>query len=219
MSKPILYALSWGPDFARGNVRVFRVRWALEESGRDYETVTLHGGQARTAEYLSEQPFEQVPAFRDGDVRLFESGAIVLHIGATCEALLPAAPAERARAMAWTFAALNTVEPILFELSAIDFFHKGEAWTEARRPQVVAHLGKRLDQLAAHLGAREWLEAEFTAGDLLMADVLRMLAQENQLGDWPALAAYVDRASARPAFVRARDAHFADFTAPAPQPA
>lgn len=205
-------AFDWVPDFARGQVRDLRVRWALEEAGIPYAVRKLAAMAERPAEYYGEQPFGQVPAYRDETVSLFESGAIVLHIGETCEALLPADPAGRARAIAWAFAALNSVEPPIMELAACDLFHAGEAWTHARRPQVVAAIESRLDRLQDALGEKEWLEDRFTAGDLLMVSVLRILDDSDLVAKRPGLAAYKDRGTARPAFERALAAQLADFT-------
>jgi glutathione S-transferase len=207
----IVSAYDWVPDFARGHVRDLRVRWALEEAGIPYRVRLLDVQAARPADYLAEQPFGQVPAYRDGAVQLFESGAIVLHIGQQSQALLPADPAQRARATSWVVAALNSIEPITQQLAEIDFFHKDEDWTRTRRPQVAEQAGKRLAQLAAWLGGKDWLEEQFTAGDLMMVAVLRIFDGSPVLADHPALARYVARGSARPAFQRALAAQLADF--------
>ncbi len=210
-SRPVVSAYQWVPDFARGHVRDMRVRWALEEAGVPYETRLLDVMAERPAGYLREQPFGQVPAYRDGAVEMFESGAIVMHIAETYPGLLPADPAARARAKSWIVAALNTIEPITQQLAEIDFFHKDEGWTTERRPQVLEHATKRLKQLADYLGDRDWLEGEFTAGDLMMVAVLRIFDGTPALDAHPRLAAYVKRGEARPAFRRALDAQFADF--------
>lgn len=205
-------AFDWVPDFARGQVRDLRVRWALEEAGIPYSVRKLAAMADRPADYFAEQPFGQVPAYRDDTVSLFESGAIVLHIGETCEALLPADPVGRARAISWAFAALNSVEPPIMELASCDLFHAGEPWTQQRRPQVVAWIEKRLDRLQDALGDKAWLEERFTAGDLLMVSVLRILDHVDLVEKRPALAAYKARGTARPAFGRALAAQLADFT-------
>ncbi|UZK64739.1 glutathione S-transferase family protein [Sphingomonas sp. M1-B02] len=204
-------AFAWVPEFARGQVRDLRVRWALEEAGIPYSVRKLEAMTARPADYFEEQPFGQVPSYRDADVELFESGAIVLHVGEQSEALLPADPGERARAAAWLFAALNTLEPQVQQLGSIDFFHKDEAWTRERRPQVLEMVNLRLKQIADHLGEREWLEDRFTVGDLMMTTVLRILNGKDIVEQYPNLAAYQARAEARPAFGRALAAQLADF--------
>lgn len=208
-------AFRWVPDFARGQVRDLRVRWALEEAGIPYSVRKLDAMAERPADYLAEQPFGQVPSYRDEHVSLFESGAIVLYVGASCEPLLPADREGQARAVAWAFAALNSVEPPIMQLAGIDLFWRSEPWAEAARPTVVALIEKRLDRLAQALGEKEWLEGRFTAGDLLMVSVLRMLDYTPLVDDRPALAAYRQRGIQRPAFQRALAAQLADFE-PAP---
>lgn len=203
-------AFDWVPDFARGWVRDLRVRWALEEAGIPYEVARLKAMGERPADYFAEQPWGQVPSYRDDQVQLFESGAIVLHIGRRFGGVLPADEEGRARATAWTIAALNSVEPFVAQLPIIDVFHRGEAWTVERRPQVVEMVGKRLERLSDWLGEREWLEGEFTAGDLLMVDVLR-IARNSGVLTQPNLIDYVERGTARPAFKRAHAAQLADF--------
>jgi glutathione S-transferase len=206
-------AFSWVPDFAKGYVRDMRVRWALEEAGVPYSVRKLQAVGERPADYFAEQPWGQVPSYRDEEVQLFESGAIVLHIGRRFGALLPYDEPGRARATAWTIAALNSVEPYLGQLPVIDIFHKDEAWTVERRPQVVEMIGKRLDRLADWLGDKEWLEDRFTAGDLLMVDVLRIVERSGILEQHQSLKAYTERGKARPAFQRAMAAQLADFEA------
>ena len=205
-------AFRWVPPLARGQVRDLRVRWALEEAGIDY-AVRRIDFRAKPDDYFAEQPFGQVPAYRDDTVGLFETGAIVLHIGERSEALLPADPAERARATAWMFAALNSVEPYLQQLGTIDFFHPDAAWAKERRPEVARMAGERLDRVTAHLGDREYLEGRFTAGDLLMSTVLRIVGHTDLVEQRPALAAYKARCEARLAFAAALAAQLADFDA------
>lgn len=204
-------AFDWVPDFARGQVRDLRVRWALEEAGRPYRVRTLNAMAERPADYYAEQPFGQVPSYRDGEVELFESGAIVLHIGATCEALLPTDTNDRARAVAWAFAALNSVEPFAMQLAIIDIFSAGEEWATLRRPAVVEMIGKRLQRLADALGERAYFEDRFTAGDLLMTSVLRSLDGKGLIDAHPNLVAWKARCEARPAFQAALAAQLADF--------
>jgi glutathione S-transferase len=204
-------AFNWVPPFARGQVRDLRVRWALEEAGIPYTVRKLDAMVERPADYLAEQPFGQVPSYRDETVALFESGAIVLHIGERCETLLPADTAGRARAVAWAFAALNSVEPSIMNLVTIDVFRPDAAWARESRPEVVAHIESRLDRLVDYLEDNAWLEGRFTAGDLLMTTVLRILDHTDLVAARPTLAAYKARGEARPAFGRALAAQLADF--------
>lgn len=203
------------PPFAQGLVRDLRVRWALEEAGLDYEQHLLGDGEKETAEYRAWQPFSQVPAYDGDGLKLFESGAIVLHIAeheAAGEALLPADPAARARAIQWTFAALNTIEPQIQNLAAIDLFYADEDWAKARRPGAEEMVQKRLADLAAALGDKDWLaDGRFTAGDLLMATVLRILRHTELVAAELRLAAYLARCEARPPFERALAAQMAAF--------
>lgn len=201
---PTVTAFQWVPPFAEGLVRDFRVRWALEETGLAYEDRLLGQGDTETPEYRAWQPFGQVPAYRDGTVQMFESGAIVLWIAQSSDQLMPADPAGRAMVMTWMFAALNSVEPSVSELSGIDLFHADEAWTRERRPQVETRVRQRLAALQTALGDRPWLvEGRFSAADILMTHVLRALRHTDIVSDYPALADYVARAEARPAFQRA----------------
>jgi glutathione S-transferase len=172
----------------------------------------LDATSERPDDYYEEQPFGQVPSYHDSIVSLFESGAIVLHVGRDCETLLPADPAARARATAWLIAALNSVEPFLMQLATIDIFEAGEAWAKQRRPAVVEMIGKRLQRLAAALGDKPYLDGEaFTAGDLMMTTVLRMLDGKNLLEQHPNLVAWKARCERRPAFQIALAAQIADF--------
>ncbi|MCD2322819.1 glutathione S-transferase family protein [Sphingomonas sp. IC-56] len=203
-------AFDWVPDFARGYVRDFRVRWALEEAGRTYRT-RLISALKRPQDYFAEQPFGQVPAYRDAQVQLFESGAIVLHIASTCDALLPTDIGGRARATAWLVAALNSVEPMLMELVTVDVFAAGEDWARLRRPSLVQTIRTRLGHLADALGRRDFLEEQFTAGDLIMASALRALESTDLLAEHPNLAAYQRRCLERPGYGAAIAAQLADF--------
>jgi glutathione S-transferase len=211
-----LTAFRWVPPFAQGFVRDLRVRWALEESGLPYAVTLVDQKQLNTDEFLAWQPFAQVPAYRDAEVEMFESGAIVLHIASKSEALSPADPAGRARVATWVLAALNSMEPHIEQLVALDVFHAGEAWTVERRPQAEAMVEKRLSRLAAWLGDKEYLEGRFTAGDLMMTTVLRNLTGAGVLARHPTLDAYRARCEARPAFGRAMAAQLAPFKANAP---
>lgn len=204
-------AFRWVPDFARGQVRDLRVRWALEEAGIPYAVRKLDAMAERPSDYFAEQPWGQVPSYRDQEVQLFESGAIVLHIGEKSEALLPTDPEGRARATAWLIAALNSVEPSIIQLTLLDLFWKDQPWVKDARPNVVAFVEKRLDRLVDWLGDKEWLEDRFTAGDLMMVTVLRILDHTDLVTSRPVLAAYKERGIARPAFKAALAAQFADF--------
>ncbi|WP_292067413.1 glutathione S-transferase family protein [Brevundimonas sp. UBA7664] len=197
-------AFKWVPPFAQGSVRDIRVRWALEEAGLGYDDRLLGFEDTATPQYRALQPFGQVPAFSDGKVEMFESGAIVLYIAQSSDQLMPADPAGRAMVMTWLFAASNSIEPWVAPLADIDLFHAGEAWTVERRPQVEAQLRKRLGDLQAALGDRKWFANDrFSAADILMTHVLRDLRHTDIVADFPALADYVARAEARPAFRRA----------------
>lgn len=196
-------AFRWVPDFAKGLVRDLRIRWALEEIGRPYRVRLLDAMNPRPAEYFQEQPFGQVPAYRDDEVQLFESGAILLHLAIEEEALLPSDRNQRMRSVAWMIAALNSVEPMIFELINIDIFNRGQDWTKERRPQVVEKIEARLKLLADALGDKDWFEDQFTIGDLMMVSVLRNLRHTDLMAGQPRLAAFVARGEARPAFQRA----------------
>ncbi|MEZ5935417.1 MAG: glutathione S-transferase family protein [Alphaproteobacteria bacterium] len=213
-------AFSWVPPFAQGQVRDLRPRWALEEAGIPYAVKKLDAATERPADYFAEQPFGQVPSYCDETVSLFESGAIVLHIGRNCEALLPADPAARPRATAWLIAALNSIEPSLMQLATIDIFAAGEAWAKQRRPGVVEMIDQRLGRLSDALGDKPYLDGDrFTAGDLMMTTVLRILDRTDLLRTFPNLVAWKQRCEARPAFRAALQAQLADFEAREPLPA
>ncbi|WP_296595948.1 glutathione S-transferase family protein [Phenylobacterium sp.] len=207
-----VYSYKWVPDFAQGVVRDLRVRWALEEAGLDYQEWLIGlGDDQNTPAYRACQPYGQVPVYAEDDLILFESGAIVLHIGQQSEALLPADPKARARAICWLFSALNTIEPAAQELAGLDLFHAEEAWAAERRPQAEAWTRKRLDELAAWLGDKAYLEGEFTAGDLMMATVLRILRDTDLVTAHPVLGPYLERCEARPAFERALNDQMLSF--------
>jgi glutathione S-transferase len=207
----------WVPPFAEGLVRDLRIRWALEEIGRPYRLRLLDATQPRPADYLLEQPFGQVPAYRDEEVQLFESGAILIHLAISEERLLPVERATRMRSVAWLIAALNSIEPAILELITIDVFSKGQDWARERRPQVVEKIRARLGQLSDALGDKEWLEGRFTIGDLMMVAVLRQLRHTDLLAEHPNLAAFVERGQARPAFQRALADQLALFASNQPQ--
>jgi glutathione S-transferase len=204
-------AFSWVPDFAKGLVRDLRVRWALEELGLDYRVRLLDAKAERPEDYLQEQPFGQVPIFVDGEVRMFESGAIVLHLAERSEVLAPRDAAGRARVSCWAIAALNSMEPAIAELANIDLFSAGQVWAEARRPGAVERVRQRLNRLSDWLGERDYLEDRFTAGDLMMSTVLRILRHTELVAEFPNLSAYQARCQARPAFQRALADQLAAF--------
>jgi glutathione S-transferase len=209
-------AFEWVPDFARGQVRDLRVRWALEEAGLPYRTRLLAQGDQDKPEYRALQPFGQVPIFEEDGLVLFKTGAIVLHIGERCETLLPKEPGARARAMQWVVAALNSIEPCIMNVALIDLFYANEEWAKLRRPGAVAFAQQRLSALSKWLGDRPYLDGDrFTAGDLMMTAVLRIPKHTDIVASDRRLATYIERCTARPAFKRALDAQLADFKAAA----
>ena len=211
-------AFRWVPEFAQGVVRDLRARWALEEAGLDYKVHLLD--QQRPPEYLLEQPFDQVPILRDGDLQIFESGAIVQYIGEKSEVLLPSETRERFRAIQWTYAALNSVEPALFNLVLIDVFYAGEEWAKLRRAGAEEFVRLKLKRVSDWLGDKQWLEGDrFTIGDLIMVTSLRFLRHTDIVADFPNLSAYVKRGEARPAFQRALADQLAVFAENEPKPA
>lgn len=205
-------AFKWVPPFAQGLVRDLRVRWALEEAGLRYDVKLLEQGEQEAADYRSWQPFGQVPAYEENGLKLFESGAIVLRIAERSENLLPGDPAARARAIQWLFAALNSIEPPIQNLAGIDLFYADQQWAKLRRPEAEAAVKKRLAELTAALGDTQYLDgARFTAGDLMMTTVLRILRHTDLVARQPALAAWLARCEARPAFQRALAGQMATF--------
>lgn len=210
-------AFAWVPPLARGFVRDLRVRWALEEIDLPYRVRLIGGaggmsfGPARPENYLAEQPFGQVPVYKEGALCLFESGAIVLHIGAKDERLLPHDEHGRARAIAWLIAALNSIEPFSLALLLVNLAGGKAPWLAEARAGVTPFLEKRLAHLAAALGDKEWLEDRFTVGDLMMVEALRSIPNQALVAAHSNLAAYVERGTARPAFQHAMAAQLADF--------
>ncbi|HSY04907.1 MAG TPA: glutathione S-transferase family protein [Steroidobacteraceae bacterium] len=206
-------AFRWVPPFAQGQVRDLRVRWALEEAGLPYRTRLLEQGDQDKPDYRALQPFGQVPIFAEDGRVLFESGAIVLHIGERTEALLPQDAAGRARATQWLIAALSSIEPYIMNVAVLGLFYADQEWAKLRRPGAVDFARRRLSCLAKALGDKPYLDGQrFTAGDLMMTTVLRILPE---LVDDQCLLAYVERCIARPAFKRALDAQLRDFRAAA----
>ena len=212
-------AFRWVPDFAAGLVRDLRIRWALEEIDRPYRVRLLDAMNPRPAEYFQEQPFGQVPVYRDDQVQLFESGAILIHLAIEEERLLPIERNQRMRSVAWLIAALNSVEPAIFELINIDIFNRGQEWTRERRPQVVEKIEARLKLLAEALGDKDWFEDRFTIGDLMMVSVLRNLRHTDLVAGQPRLAACLAPGGAPPAFQRALNDQLAVFRENLPEAA
>lgn len=207
-------AFRWVPDFARGLVRDLRVRWALEEAGLPYEAWLIGPDNQKSDDYRAMQPFGQVPAYEEDGFVLFESGAIVHHIASKSEALMPRDEKARARTLAWMFAALNSIEPHIQHLTAIDLFHANEEWAKQRRPGALQLAQSRLEALAKWLEGRDYLEDRFTAADLLMTTVLRIPRQCDLVTKMPVLEDYRLRCEARPAFKRALAAQMTDFSEP-----
>ena len=202
----------WVPDFAHGQVRDLRPRWALEEAGLPYRSRLLEQGDQNKPDYRALQPFGQVPVLEEDGSVLFESGAIVLYIGEQSEALLPRDPAARRRATQWLIAALNSIEPFILNVALIDVFYANEQWAKLRRPGAVEFVQKRLAALSASLGDKPYLDGDrFTAGDLMMTTVLRILNHTDIVTSDKRLAAYIERCTARPAFKRALAAQIGDY--------
>lgn len=208
---PTLTVFANSPDGGRGLARDMPVRWALEEAGRAYKVRAVSFADMKGAAHKARQPFGQIPAYEESGLVLFESGAIVMHISEESPALLPADKAARARAIAWMFAAVNTVEPPVFDHSLMGVLDREQPWYDTRRATLEARIHERLGDLSRHLGEADWLEGVFHAGDLMMISVLRRLHGTGILEAHPALGAYVARGEARPAFQRAFDAQRALF--------
>lgn len=214
-----LTAFRWVPPFAQGLVRDLRPRWALEEAGLKYEIRLIGPDDKKSDSYRKLQPFGQVPVLEDGDLNLFESGAITLHIAENSPVLMPQDPLSRSRARTWVFAAINSVEQHVQNLQTIDLFNPDKAWAIERRPEAVEILKDRLQKLNTWLNGREYLEDNrFTVGDLMMVSVLRNLRQTDILSkDFPQLEAYVQRCEARPAFKKALADQMKTFAENAPK--
>ena len=210
---PTITAFERSPDGGRGQARDMRVRWAFEEVGQPYDVRLVSFRAMKEPGHLSLHPFGQIPTYEDGNLALFESGAIVLHIAEQHVGLLPADANARARAIGWMFAALNTVEPPIVDRGTVKLLERDEIWFEQRLSIVEDRVRGRLGELSARLGATDWLDGSFSAGDLLMVTVLRRLNGSGMLEEFPNISAYVARGEARPAFKRAFDAQLAVFTA------
>lgn len=206
-------AFEHSPDKGRGLARDMRVRWAREEAGLPYEVRLLSFKAMKEPAHLALNPFGQIPTYEDGAVSLFESGAIILHIAQTNEGLLPDDASARARAITWIFAALNTIEPPILELTMAKLFESKESWHETRLPMLEGRVRTRLSELANHLSDADWLDGNFSAGDLLTISVLLRLRTSGLLEDFPNLARHVERGEARPAYQRAFAAQLAVFQA------
>ncbi len=211
--KPTITAFEKSPDRGRGLARDTRVRWALEEVGQPYEVRLVSFGAMKDPAHRALHPFGQIPTYEEGDLALFESGAIVFHIAERHAGLLPDDANARARAITWMFAALNTVEPPILDLQTTRLLEGDKTWYEQRLPIVEDRIRDRLGELSGRLGDADWLDGAFSAGDLLMVAVLRRLNGSDILDEYPNLSAYVARGEARPAFKRAFDAQLAVFTA------
>jgi len=210
---PTITAFERSPDHNKGQARDMRVRWALEEVGQPYDVRLVSFSEMKQPAHRALHPFGQIPTYEDGDLALFESGAIVLHIAERHDGLLPDDANARARAVAWMFAALNTLEPPIVDLEIATYLERNETWYEQRLSGVKDRIRHRLGELSRRLGDADWLDGAFSAGDLLTVTVLRRLSGSDLLKDYPNLTAYVARGEARPAFKRAFDAQLAVFTA------
>jgi glutathione S-transferase len=206
-------AFESSPDRGRGLARDFRVRWALEEVGQPYDVRLVSFKTMKEPAHLALQPFGQIPTYEEGDLALFETGSILIHIAERHKGLLPDDANARARAITWMFAALNTMEPTIVEREAAFFLEREETWYPQRLAMIEGRIRKRMSELSTTFGDAEWLDGAFSAADILMVTVLRRLESSVILDEYPNLAAYVARAKARPAYQRAFDAQLAVFTA------
>lgn len=211
--KPTITAFKSSPDRGQGLARDMRVRWALEEVGRPYDVRLVTFSEMKQPAHLGLHPFGQIPTYEEGDLALFESGGIILHLAESHPGLLPEGANARARAIAWMFAAVNTVEPPILELMTAKLLERDKPWTKERLPMLEGNIRDRLQQLSARLGDADWLDGEFNAGDLMMVSVVIRLKSSGLFDDYPNLTAYVARAEARPAYRRAFAAQLAVFKA------
>ena len=210
---PTITAFRQSPDRGRGLARDMRVRWALEEVGQPYEVRLLTFAEMKQSAHLALQPFGQIPTYEEGGLALFETGAIILYIAERHAGLLPTDANARARAIAWMFAALNTVEPPILERASAVLFESDKPWHVERLPVLDSRVDARLADLSRHLGRADWLDGDFSAGDLMMTSVLLRLGSANFLERHANLKAYVARAEARPAYARAFADQLAVFSA------
>jgi glutathione S-transferase len=212
---PTITAFEASPDRGRGLARDMPLRWALEEVGQPYDVRLVSFAQMKEPAHRAVQPFGQIPTYEEDDLAMFESGAIVLHIAERHGGLLPDDANARARAIAWMFAAKSTVEPVVVEREVARYLEGDKEWTRERMPIIEDRIRARLKDLSKRLGQADWLDGEFSAGDLLMVLVLRRLEGSGLLAEFPNLDAYIARAEARPAYKRAFDAQHAVFAAAA----
>ncbi len=208
---PIITAFERSPDGGKGLARDTRVRWAFEEVGQPYEVRPVSFQAMKEPAHLALHPFGQIPTFEEGDLVLFETGSIVLHIAQRHEGLLPDNGNARARAITWIFAAINTVEPPILELANAILLEGDKPWSKERLPLVKQRVRDRLGPLSDRLGDAEWLDDAFSAGDLMMVSVLLRLKRSGIVDEYPNLSAYVARGEARPAYQRAYAAQAAPF--------
>jgi glutathione S-transferase len=206
MSEPVITTLRAVPPFARGVVRDLRVRWALEEAGRSYRVKLIDHAETKQQPYLDDQPFGQVPFYEEPGIRIFETGAILLHIASGSPGLLPSDPQARIDAISWIFAGLNSLEPTIQSLMNADIFFRKKEWAQLSREDTEQMAKDRLERLATALGDKDYLTGSFTAGDLMVATVLRILRHTDLVTSHPVLGPYLARCEARPAFCRAVDA-------------
>lgn len=210
---PTITAFARSPDRGRGLARDMRVRWAFEEVGQPYDVRLVSFAEMKESAHLALHPFGQIPTYEEGDLALFESGAILFHIAERHAGLLPEDANARARAIGWMFAALNTVEPPIVDREVAILSERDKSWHAERLAMTEDRVRVRLNQLSNRLGDAQWLDGAFSAGDLLMVTVLRRLSSSNEVERYPNLAAYVARGEARPAYQRAFEAQRAVFTA------
>ena len=213
MSLPTITAFERSPDRGRGLARDMRVRWALEEVGQPYDVRLLSFAAMKEPAHRALHPFGQIPTYEEGDLTLFESGGIVLHIAERHAGLLPRDANARSRAIGWMFAALSTVEPPIVERSMAMIVERDKSWYKERMPMLEDRVRARLDELSSRLGNADWLDGDFSAGDLLMVHVLRRLGGTGVLENYPTVSAYIARGEARPAYQRAFAAQLAVFKA------
>jgi glutathione S-transferase len=211
--KPVITAFAASPDRGQGMARDMPVRWAFEEVGQPYDVRLVSFAEMKEPAHLAHQPFGQIPSYEEGDLSLFESGAIVFHIAQTHAGLLPDEAKARARAVTWMFAAVGTIEPVITEWEVPEYFERDKPWFQERQRLLDDRVRKRLRALSARLGDADWLDGAFSAGDLLMVQVLRRLHGSGLLEEFPNLVAYVARGESRPAYKRAFAAQLAVFQA------
>lgn len=209
----------WVPGFAQGQVRDLRPRWALEELNLSYSERLFSAMEQRPDDYYREQPWGQVPVLRDGDEEVFESGAILLHLGEKDARLLPTEERARLKVISWLFAAFSSIEPFMMQIATVDIFAKDEEWAKLRRPGLLEFTGQRLDRLAVALGDKPYFAGDFSIADIAMATILRIPQSTDLVRDRPALAAYVARCEARPAFQIALAAQMETYAQNEPQTA